>query len=79
MTLTIWILKRYSINAGTSTQVACFTIFQIYSKVAENGSGIQMTQELCKTHAEYVLKEVSDLPDGDAKAVLTRIINYIKQ
>jgi hypothetical protein len=37
-----------------------------------------MTQELCRTHAMEALKDMVDIPDGDAKSALERLINYLK-
>ena len=51
--------------------------FQIYSAVTKDGSGIEITKELCKSHAAEVLKDVQELPDGDAKNAIIRIVNYL--
>ena len=51
--------------------------FQIYSAVTKDGSGIEITKELCKNHAAEVLKDVQELPDGEAKNALIRIVNYL--
>jgi len=50
---------------------------KIYSTVTKDGSGIQITKDLCKTHAAEVLKDMHDIPDGDAKNALIRIVNYL--
>jgi len=50
---------------------------KIYSTVTKDGSGIEITKELCKNHAAEVLKDVQELPDGDAKNALIRIVNYL--
>ena len=38
-----------------------------------------MTQELCRHHASEIFNELSDLPDGEAKAALEKLLNYLKQ
>ena len=45
--------------------------------MTKDGSGIQITKDLCKTHAAEVLKDMHDIPDGDAKNALIRIVNYL--
>ena len=54
-----------------------FTFFQIYSTVTKDGSGIQIAKDLCKNHAAEVLKDLQEIPDGEAKIALIRIVNYI--
>ena len=45
--------------------------------MTKDGSGIEITKELCKSHAAEVLKDVQELPDGDAKNAIIRIVNYL--
>jgi len=50
---------------------------KIYSTVTKDGSGIQIAKDLCKNHAAEVLKDLQEIPDGEAKIALIRIVNYI--
>jgi len=50
---------------------------KIYSTVTKDGSGIQITKDLCRTHAAEVLKDLQEIPDGEAKNALIRIVNYL--
>ena len=36
-----------------------------------------MTQELCRNHASETFRLLSDLPDGDAKSALEKIVNHL--
>ena len=56
-----------------------FSILQIYNAVRQKGNGIQMTQELCRHHASEIFNELLDLPDGEAKSALEKLLNYLKQ
>ena len=38
-----------------------------------------MTQELCRHHASEIFNELLDLPDGEAKSALEKLLNYLKQ
>ncbi len=50
--------------------------FQIYDAVAQ-GPGVSMAKELCHTHAVKALKDIEGVEDGDAKAVLQKIISFL--
>ena len=51
---------------------------EVFDKIVSSGSGIQMTHELCRTHAKEALKDIDDIiPEGDAKAALTKLIKYL--
>ena len=52
-------------------------IFQIHQSVM-SGSGIQMTQELVRTHADKALDDITDLPEEDAKDALLKMVNLLK-
>ena len=52
-------------------------ILQIYTAVRKSGIGIQKTQELCRDHASETFHLLSDLPDGDAKSALEKIVNHL--
>ena len=45
----------------------------------QNGSGLEMTKTLCQSHAKEVLKDITDVPDGEAKDALLRIVKYLLQ
>ena len=50
---------------------------QIHEAVV-SGTGIQMTQELCNTHASKAIEVIDNLKDGDAKESLKKLLNYLK-
>jgi len=57
--------------------ISNLNLSQIYTAVRKSGIGIQKTQELCRDHASETFHLLSDLPDGDAKSALEKIVNHL--
>lgn len=51
--------------------------FQIFTCVMKDGSGIQMTKDVCKSHAQEVLQDLNHVPDCESKTALVKIVNYL--
>ena len=49
----------------------------ILSTVVQDGYGLEATKNLCQLHAKEVLKEMSSVPDCEAKNALLRIVKYL--